>query len=307
MATNHTRRPSSQTKKQLPAHARPTKPASLPSKRTTSLGVGKGGQKAAQHHKEEDLEDEEVMAASFLQFCTTCEKQIIVPNNLVLYCSESCRKKDTQKSFDYSAESVPVSPFSNFSFEDLHFKDIVPPRSPTATRSQRSSCAFSELSSDDNAASGDERYRADSDASRYLRQFQAAAQTAETTVRLHRPRYNRASTSQATFSAAPSLSHTPASSISFSLPYTPSTRPLPPRTNPHSSSYGSRSIDLVTPFTHATTAPSSPPQYSLKSAAVSRTSTSAIEGEIVYEKKTPVPSVSPANGSLKQLFASTPR
>jgi hypothetical protein len=147
----------------------------------------------------------------------------------------------------------------------------------------------------------------DSEASRYLRQFQSATAMAETSSRPVRPRYNRASTSQATFSAAPSLSHTPASSVSFSMPYTPSTRPLPPRTNPHSLSYGSRSIDLVTPFTHAATTPSSSPQYSLKSTPVSRTSTGTVEGKILYEKKSPLPSASPASGSLKRLFASTPR
>jgi hypothetical protein len=220
----------------------------------------------------------------------------------------SCRKKDNDKTVSYQADySPPLTPFANFSFEDFHFRDIVPPRSPTQPRSQRSSCAFSELSSDDNMTSGDERLRKESEASKYLRQFQSATQSAaETTVRPTRPRYSRASTSQVTHSAAPSLSHTPASSISYSLPYTPSTRPLPPRKNPYSSSYASRSTDLVTPFTYAT-APSSPPQYSLKTPPISRTSTGAAEGEIMYEKKSPVPSVSPANGSLKQLFATTPR
>ncbi|KAF2248225.1 hypothetical protein BU26DRAFT_329508 [Trematosphaeria pertusa] len=305
MAAHHTNRPSNHPKRPLPAHARPSKPAPL-SKRTNSYGAGK----KAVHSTEEDFEDEEVMATSFLQFCTTCEKQIIVPSNSVLYCSESCRKKDTEKQFsfpfDQSPPPTPFSTFSNFSFDDFHFRDIVPPRSPTQPRSKRSSCAFSEMSSDDNTASGDEKSRTDSEASRYLRQFQSPAYSGETTVRPRRPRYNRASTSQVTFSAAPSLSHTPASSVSFSLPYTPSTRPLPRRTNPHSSSYGSRSIDLVTPWTHASTAPSSPPQYSLKAAPISRTSTSHIEGEILYEKS-PIPSVSPANGSLGRLLASTPR
>ncbi|KAF1997103.1 hypothetical protein P154DRAFT_298641 [Amniculicola lignicola CBS 123094] len=303
MATHHTRHPSNQSKKQVAAHARPTRPPPL-GKRTYSSGASK---KTA-HRKEEDIDDEEVMATSFLQYCTTCEKQIITPNNSVLYCSESCRKKDDEKPLLYHLDhSPPPTPFSNFSFEDLHFGDIVPLRSPTATRSQRSSCAFSELSSDDNTTSVDEKLRMDTEASQYLRQFQSAT-SAETTVRPYgRPRYNRASTSQTTFSAAPSLSHTPASSISFSMPYTPSCRPLPPRTNPHSSSYGSKSIDLVTPFPYAATAPSTPPQYSLKSAPISKTSMSTISGEFLYEKKNFIPNMSPANSSLKQLFASPPR
>ncbi|OCK81090.1 hypothetical protein K432DRAFT_416285 [Lepidopterella palustris CBS 459.81] len=305
MAT-HQHRSSAHPKKPLPAHARPSKPAPL-SKRTDSHGGSKGGNKAVQR-KEEDHEDEEGMAVSFLQYCTTCEKQIIVPNNSVLYCSESCRKKDNEKTLSYALEhSPPPTPFSNFSFDDMPIRDIVQPRSPTTTRSQRSSCAFSEVSSDDNAVSGDEKLRKGSEASKYLRQFQSATAMAETSARPTRPRYHRSSTSQVIMSVAPSLSHTPASSVSISMPYTPSTRPLPPRNNPHSSSYGSRSIDLVMPFTAATTAPPSLTQYSLKSAASSRTSIGLVEGEILYEKKSTIPTASPANGSLKRLFASTPR
>ncbi|KAJ4355856.1 uncharacterized protein N0V89_003877 [Didymosphaeria variabile] len=302
MAT-HTRQSSSNTKRPLPAHARPTKPAPL-SKRSNSYGASRKA--VPLHKKEEDVEDEDLMATSFLQFCTTCEKQIIVPCNSVLYCSESCRKKDTEKHFifppDQSPPLTPYSQFSTFSFEDLHFRDIVPPRSPTQLRSNRSSCAFSDLSSDDNATSGDEKPRQHSDASRYLRHCQLTTYS-DATVRPRRPHYVRASTSHVNFSAAPSLSHTPASSVSYSLPYTPSTRPLPPRTNP-SSSYTYKSIDLVTPLTHASTAPSSPRQYSLKSHAETATSASTIEGEIMYAK-TPIMSMSPANGSLGRLLAST--
>jgi hypothetical protein len=216
----------------------------------------------------------------------------------------SCRKKDTEKSLIYGLEhySPPTTPFANFSFEDLYFRDIVPQRSPTQPESKRSSCAFSDISSDDNTWSLNENSSTmNSEASRYLRQFQSSTYASET-VRAHRPRYSRASTSHVNFSAAPSLSHTPASSVSYSLPFTPATsRPLPPR-HPHSSSYGSKSINLVTPLT----APSSPKLYSHKTSPISTTSTSTIEGEIVYVKS-PVPSLSAANGSLGQLLASTPR
>lgn len=88
------------------------------------------------------------------------------------------------------------------------------------------------------------------------------------------------------------------------MPYTPSTRPLPPRTNPSSSSYTHKSIDLVTPLTYPSTAPSSPRQYSLKSHAETATSASTIEGEIMYAK-TPIASMSLANGSLGRLLASS--
>ncbi|KAF2819358.1 hypothetical protein CC86DRAFT_144962 [Ophiobolus disseminans] len=298
MATHHARHPSHTSKKSLPAHARSNRPTS---KRSHSHG--KSGSKNA-HPKEEEFEswDDGDMAVSFLNFCTVCEKQIITPSNSILYCSESCRRKDTEKSLTYAFEhhSPPTTPFANFSFEDFHFRDIVPQRSPTHAESKRSSCAFSDISSDDNTWSINEKSQSsNTEASRYLRQFQSSAYTPEA----HRPRYNRTSASQVSFSAAPSLSHTPASSISYSLPYTPATaRPLPPRYNPHSSSYGSKSIELVTPVT----APSSPKYYSHKSLPISTTSTSTIEGEIVYHKS-PVPSLSAANGSLGRLLASTPR
>lgn len=254
--------------------------------------------------KEEEFEDEEVMATSFLQYCTTCEKQIITPSNSLLYCSESCRKKDSEKQFSVPFDySPPTSPFSAFpSFED--FRDIVPARYPTQLPSKRSSCAFSETS-DDNTVSGDERVKVESEASRYLRQFQSSVYSIDSsaTMRPRRPQYTRGSTSQTSHSAAPSLSHTPSSSISYSLPYTPSTRPLPQRTNPYSSSQGSKSIDLVTPWGYSATAPMTPPQYSQKGVTTAMTSANNAQGEILYEKS-PIPSVSPANGSLGRLLAS---
>ncbi|KAF1834893.1 hypothetical protein BDW02DRAFT_497148 [Decorospora gaudefroyi] len=299
MATHHVRHPSHHSKKSLQAHTRPSRPAPL-SKRSHSYG-GKGISKVAHCREAEVDEEEDSMAVSFLNYCTVCEKQIIVPSNSVLYCSESCKKKDTEKCLtsSYDHYSPPTTPFANFSFDDLTFRDIVPQRSPTQPESKRSSCAFSDISSDDNTTPSDQR--SDSEASKYLRKFQSITYSPDT-VRSHRPRFNR-STSQFSFSAAPSLSHTPASSISYSLPYTPATtRPLPPRTKPaHSSSYGAKSIDLVTPVT----APSSPKSYSHKSVAVSKTSTSTIEGEIVYAKS-PVPMPSVASGSLGRLLASTP-
>ena len=175
----------------------------------------------------------------------------------------------------------------------------MPQRSPTQPDSKRSSCAFSDISSDDNL---DDRYH--SDASKYLRKFYSTPTPSSDAVRQHRPRYSRTSTSQYSSSAAPSLSHTPASSVSYSLPYTPATtRPLPPRTkSSRHGSYGGKSIDLVTPVT----APSSPKSYSHKSPAVSRTSISTIEGEIVYAKS-PVPEPSVASSSLGRLLASSPQ
>ncbi|CAI6334488.1 unnamed protein product [Periconia digitata] len=299
MATHHhTRHLSHHSKRPQPAHARPSKPALL-SKRSSSHGSHK---KSAP--KEDDWEEEEVMATSFLNFCTTCEKQIIVPSNFVLYCSESCRRKDTEKQlsfpFDYSP---PMSPSHTTS--DDHFRDIVQPRSPTHMPSNRSSIIFSDVSWDDNTptkASDCEQAKHDSEASKYLRQYQATTFPCDTTPTLYsrRPGHSRTSTSN-TASVTPSLSHTPASSISYSLPYTPATRPLPPRNH---STYASKSIELVTPWPYSATAPLSPPKYSMKAAPTIERTSSIIEGEILYEKS-PIPSISPANGSLGRLLANT--
>ncbi|KAF2126108.1 hypothetical protein P153DRAFT_369463 [Dothidotthia symphoricarpi CBS 119687] len=303
---HHVRHSSNHAKRALPAHAKPTKPAPL-SKRSSSHG-SKGSRKVDLPKDLLESDEEEAMAVSFLNYCTVCEKQIVTPSNAVLYCSESCKKKDTEKSLTYSYDhySPPTTPFANFTFDDFQFRDIIPQRSPTQSHSKRSSCAFSDDLSDDNTTPSDEKsQRLDSEASRYLRQFQSSTYSPETT-RPVRPHYSSTSTSQFSFGAAPSLSHTPTSSYSFSLPYTPytsaTTRPLPPRTNPHTSSYASKSIDLVTPLT----APSSPKQYSYKAPPISRTSASTIEGELVYAKS-PVPSMSPANGSLGRLLASKTR
>ncbi|KAF6234502.1 hypothetical protein HO173_007127 [Letharia columbiana] len=56
--------------------------------------------KSTKHPKDDeddtfqDDEDDDI-ASSFLQFCAMCEKQILVPNSSILYCSESCRRRDS--------------------------------------------------------------------------------------------------------------------------------------------------------------------------------------------------------------------
>ena len=86
MATHHVRHPSHHSKKAHPTHARTSKPAPL-SKRSGSHGR-KNHPNAVQHREVVEDEDEDPMAVSFLNYCTVCEKQIIVPSNSVLYCSE---------------------------------------------------------------------------------------------------------------------------------------------------------------------------------------------------------------------------
>ncbi|KAF2084089.1 hypothetical protein K490DRAFT_59892 [Saccharata proteae CBS 121410] len=309
-AHHHHRTPSHpKAKSSAHPHQRPQRPAPLSKRASYQKNA-----KEAQAQKKQD-DDDEVMAASFLNFCATCEKQIIVPSNSVLYCSESCRRKDTSKSFshDLSPPQTPFS-FSRFSFDDLPVaRDIVTPRSPTTLPSHRLSYGFSEPSEDDSDSNH-------SEAARYLRSFPRANSTNSTNSTTdttsakptHRPRYSRSSTSGInTSSNAPSLSHTPTSTASMSMPYTPSARTL---RHPSTSYTANAHRDLVTPnpgptnpsIAASTTAPSASSSFhhwSLKSAPSCQISTGIADGELdgfSYEK---TPIASPGQGSLKQLFA----
>ncbi|EEP75894.1 predicted protein [Uncinocarpus reesii 1704] len=46
------------------------------------------------------------MAASFIQFCATCENQITIPDNAILYCSTRCRNADTLKPIALSLQTL---------------------------------------------------------------------------------------------------------------------------------------------------------------------------------------------------------
>ncbi|KAF2232663.1 hypothetical protein EV356DRAFT_534389 [Viridothelium virens] len=291
--------------------------------------------------KKGEDDDSDVMAASFLQFCPVCEKQIITPSNSVLYCSESCRKKDKTMTYTppFNAEQTPpTTPFSStFSFEDLPVRDIIPQRSPTR---RSHSIPFSETFEDDAQSHEERSPRGDSEAARYLRQFSTSGPESNSKTASARPKARRPYASSTTLSTMPSLSHTPASSTSTSLSQTPSTmRPLPPRTNPHGSSSTPRGINLVLPSptttitsTTTTTYPSNPPTppaslslsetrfpaapfqsakwstttttTTLESVMVARPSTDvATDGTLLYEKQWPLLSpCEPPPGSLKQLF-----
>ncbi|GAM35719.1 hypothetical protein TCE0_017r04263 [Talaromyces pinophilus] len=77
------------------------------------LGAGSGPASHPVNAEDEQLE----MATSFLQYCAMCEKQITVPSNSVLYCSESCRRKDSCKplsasSYTYTMTSPSSSPIN---------------------------------------------------------------------------------------------------------------------------------------------------------------------------------------------------
>ncbi|GME33467.1 Life-span regulatory factor [Neofusicoccum parvum] len=151
MATTHTHH-------RTPSHPKRSKPAPLKRASKSQTKVPQ-----VQPRKEEEPEDD-LMAASFLNFCTVCEKQIIVPNNSILYCSESCRKKDNTKTITFEPSPPPTPYFHRFSFDDVSpSRDIVPPRSPTQAPSKRLSYGFSETS-DDEAPEWNEKESKESEA-----------------------------------------------------------------------------------------------------------------------------------------------
>ncbi|OJD27764.1 hypothetical protein ACJ73_00834 [Blastomyces percursus] len=88
-------------------------------------------------------EEDPFMATVFPQFCPTCERQIMIPSDSILYCSESCRRKDSSNPLDIShlttrnmtspKRSPPASP-------PFTPKAIVAPMSPI-TPTQAASCS----------------------------------------------------------------------------------------------------------------------------------------------------------------------
>ncbi|KAF1812595.1 hypothetical protein P152DRAFT_343413 [Eremomyces bilateralis CBS 781.70] len=245
-----------------------------------------------QEQSEPDDDDDDEMVMSFLNFCAICGNQIVHPDHSYLYCSEKCRKQDCNSTWmSYVHQSPPASPFSTTEFEDMApVRDIVPQRSPRAP-GLVSRVSETSISSDEQEQSHEQERksrsprksvsRQDSEAARYLRQFQSSSSIA-------RPQPNRSTTSASlTPSLSDSPSSTPGTNVAFSFPYqttsafSPSARPLPPRVNPllspHTPSYP-RSDLLVQPSLSLTssTAPALTTRHSASAASKSYSSTTTI-------------------------------
>ncbi|KAJ6017013.1 hypothetical protein N7451_000392 [Penicillium sp. IBT 35674x] len=238
----------------------------------SKLGAGSGHSRGAKDDDEFD------MAASFLNFCAMCENQITVPNNSILYCSESCRRKDSCKPLSASMPSMtnmssmtttpphspplsprtivapmtPTRPIPGIRIPDyMHDgkSDLDPTEWKPVLLSTRSSTSL-----------------ASSDAWNYLSKFHGGNET------LLARRAARSSASLpalvggagATGAHVPSLTHTPstvASSFSstasddlgsmYEVASGPAQRPLPPRHNPYfgsmTAAHKSKGVDLVVP------------------------------------------------------------
>ncbi|PWY67272.1 hypothetical protein BO94DRAFT_478967 [Aspergillus sclerotioniger CBS 115572] len=233
------------------------------------------GQITKQFESEDDQQPE--MAASFLNFCAMCEKQITVPDNSLLYCSESCRRKDSHKplSASFSSNSSMSSTTTPPTSPPMSPRIIVAPMTPT--RGALRSSISSRIPGEWNDAKTDQdpsewkpvipmgsgaSSLASSEAWQYLSQFHGD----DAVMPARRPRFeHRSSTSLSTLMSAtgpvPSLMHTPSTAASsfssngsdyMSYVHDTAYRPLPPRHNPYFSgcSSATKGVELVVPHVH---------------------------------------------------------
>jgi len=205
-----------------------------------------------------------------------CERQITTPCNSILYCSEACRRKDSNKplsaaniaSTSHSPPSTPSSP-----------RSILQPRTPTGV-GRSTDTPIARIPADShsykpdldpsewkpkatrNARAASTRYN--SEAFRYLSSFHRAINKNEPndydTQNETKIDVPNTSAIVATAPTTPSLGNTPTTtasswSMSTSAGYTPqggydyNTRPLMPRHNRwySTSVVGGGGVDLVTP------------------------------------------------------------
>jgi len=307
-SSSHGRRvPSGHAKASKPAPLKKTTnvPSEKSAKSPTSLSGknGSGWSKRIGKTEQTDTDDEDM--AGLPHFCAMCEKQIITPGSTILYCSEGCRRRDSNKPLTHASTTIaesPVSPPRRSSyFETQALPDILPQRSPTMVRPP--SITFSdtsEVSFFDVRASYN---RSESEAARYLAQFSSPNASPE---RRRRPQCDRQAHSLS-HSTLPSLSHTPGSLISPGTSFS-SSRPLPSRTNPYSISFNSHSVDLITPLSGlpslAAASSLGHENASRRSSASTSTAYKVAEGGMSYEKKKQfnLSDMSTGRGSLKELL-----
>ncbi|MCJ1370893.1 hypothetical protein MMC20_002107 [Loxospora ochrophaea] len=269
--------------------------------------------KAGDDELAEKDDDDDDMAMSFLQYCAFCEKQIVVPNNSILYCSESCRRKDGSKAL---SENLLANLYTGQLSPEPSFDDLlgVKPRElllrrPTVGRAAttaRIPPVFHDGKSDLDPTEWKpkEELSTESEAFQYLSQFHRSTSNLTSSCR---PILETCSSTPAMIpGSAPSLSHTPATSTSASInslastPYEFVTRPLPPRhDSTYSASAAAKGVELVVPvMTACNSVPASSPKPKHKKKAGSE---SALLGDLSYEKKWVVGNPS-LGGSLKKLL-----
>ncbi|MCJ1434964.1 hypothetical protein MMC27_004334 [Xylographa pallens] len=312
--------------------AKPHRPAVSKSPSSPKLAGKAGKNKLAEEHLEKEEEDDD-MATSFLQYCAMCEKQIIVPNNSILYCSEryvltptflindlqadlppaSCRRKDGNKTSPADSylrgynTTMPALPEPTDVF-GLTTRSIVACRRPTVLSSDISKPPLlhhfkSDL--DPTEWKPDSIHRSASEANNYLSQFHSLSPGV---AKIRRPALNGRSTTSALMMAqtAPSLSHTPTTSMTSSegsiagTPYefVASIDTSEGHGTLCSVSASTKTVEVVTPVV----ADGSPPSPIRETKLIKKNRASPIIGDLVYEKKWVPGSVEHVTGSLKKLL-----
>ncbi|KAJ9292599.1 hypothetical protein DTO271G3_8571 [Paecilomyces variotii] len=279
-SSSHHRRTPSSSNAQKASGLRPSRPGlsrNTPTAHYSISKLGAGSGPTTRSTKEE--EEKPDMAASFLQYCATCERQITVPNNSILYCSESCRRKDSCKPLSASfAVSASMSPSTSPpSSPPMSPRSIVAPLTPTRLPASsfptgRIPAELHDAKSDLDPTEwkpvihrrhGSAASLASSEAWNFLSQFLG---NDEATPAARRPGMSHRSSSSLSIltsgaTGPPSLTHTPSTATSsynssseyVSLMFDFSNRPLPPRHNPSfsGSSGATKGVGLVVPHMHA--------------------------------------------------------
>ncbi|KAL8775380.1 MAG: hypothetical protein Q9209_000388 [Squamulea sp. 1 TL-2023] len=252
------------------------RPAALSAPKSILKGNGKVKQ-AKDKPKEKEGEviacdGDDNMAMSFLQFCVTCDRQILVPNNSLLYCSERCKRMDAQHVSDYGSYVPMQSPTSseNDDSDPLGLKKpLMVPRAiptPRPVSSARIPPEAHEGKSDLDPTEWKPKvpHRPTSDASKYLSQFHHTPPSYGSPRRgsPHRPAARHVQNMDSISMNAPSLSATPSasstSSSSGSIAGTPYDFISRPSVHSRPSTVHSKSVDLVTPQKIAYSVPTKP-------------------------------------------------
>lgn len=264
-----------------------------------------------------------------------CEKQIVIPNNAILYCSErcallqtrhlvwlqnphtnltpSCRRKDASQSLYPNPNHPLVSPATSpppdtddsFGMEP---RNILPAHLPTPRpfSAARIPPQAHEGKSDLDPTEWKPNlpHRPGSEAFQYLSQFHKSGSSSLTPTR--RPAMARSAHSAAAVAiTAPELSYTPTTSSSSEesvtgTPYEFVPRPLLP------SAYTlptTKSIDLVTPHVvSSTSSVSVPGKHTMETKFGLKAKETMTVAHLSYEKKWIVEGKRPAAGGLKKLL-----
>ncbi|KAL8695059.1 MAG: hypothetical protein Q9218_000427 [Villophora microphyllina] len=288
--------------------------------RPAALGVPKAkGHSKLKHStdkaKEKDIElattyDDDDMATGFPQFCVNCDRQILVPNNSLLYCSERCKRMDAEHVTDYNLyilNSPSSSPDTNTDTLGCRKRPTIERALPTPrpVPSARIPPVAHDGTSDLDPTEWKPKlhHRPTSDASKYLSQFHRTPPTYGS-PRRHSPARPAAPIHAQTMNSlprtAPSLSATPSVSSNSSgdesveaTPYDFTNRSMPHRPATV------KSVDLITPKKKQVAA------YSVPTKAAVSESIGPLSSDLSYEKKWRVFDCHrPRTGSLATLLGS---